>query len=174
MRAASIALVVALAGCRTPQAAEAPGPLRPPTIYTFALPALPDSALKLAKYALAEIDGQVQLPQVRPKFVSVSTHYIRTRRGGGQTQVAIIAGLERQVADSSQPMTLVELRAWALDTQERVTQSARRSGMPTTPLSLNAPAQKTPRAITAADVNDNGNLEIVYEAFVRLGARRIP
>src|SRR5688572_23055684 len=102
-----IAIVALLLGCRTPEAAQAPGPLRPPVVYTFALPALPDSALKLAQYALAEIDGQVQLPQLRSKYMSVSTHYIRNRRGGGQTQVAIIAGLERQVADSSTPLTLV-------------------------------------------------------------------
>jgi hypothetical protein len=46
--------------------------------------------------------------------------------------------------------------------------------MPTTPLSLNAPALKTPRAVTAADTSDHGNLGIVNDAFLRMGARRVP
>ena len=153
---------------------QAPIPIRAPAVYVFALPVLQESALKLATYALGEIDGQLQLPQVRPTFVSVATHYVRSRRGGGETQVAIVAALERAVADSSHPMTTMELRAWALDAQERITESMRRSRLPMTALSLNAPALKTPRAITAADTSDYANLAIVHEAFLRLGGRSRP
>lgn len=145
-----------------------------PAVYTLEVAATPDSAVKLAKFAMGAIDGTLSLPRVRPAVTTVSTHYVRNRRGGGQTEVAVMAAVHRQIADSARPVTLVELSAWALDSQQQQTVAQRRSGMPATPLSQNAPALKTPRAITVADTTDWRALNDVLDAFVQGGARIKP
>jgi hypothetical protein len=133
--------------------------------------AAPDSAVKLAKYAMGAIDGTISLPRVRPKLTTVSTHYVRNRRGGGHTEVAVMAAISTEPRDS---VTLVELSAWALDMQQEQTYAQRRSRTPATPLSQNAPALKTPRAITVADTSDWRALSDVLDAFVQGGARIKP
>ncbi len=145
-----------------------------PGVYTLALPAAPDSALKLARFALGAIDGLQQLPQIRPKMTIISTHYVRNRRGGGQTEVAVMVAVDRQPADTVRVTTVVELRAWALDMAQQQTAGQRRSGVPQTALSTNAPALRRPRGITPADTADWRSLTSVLEAFEKLGAQRLP
>jgi len=168
----AVAFVGIAEGCQRTTTATAPIPAA--TIVILAVPASPESTVKLAKVALGAIDGLVQLPQVRPAMTTVSTHYVRNRRGGGQTEVAVIAAVDRLPTDTLIPVTRVELGAWALDMAQAVTATQRRSGLPTTPLSQNAPAIRRPRAITAADTNDWKALDIVAEAFIKHGARRVP
>ncbi len=145
-----------------------------PIIATVIVPVSPDSALKLARHALGEIPGSVQMPRVRRDLTTVSTHYSRTRRGGGQTQVAIMAGVARMAVDSAQPATRVELRGWMLDLPVPAPPRQRRSDLPVTAITTDAPVIRTPRAVTARDTIDAANLEFVLAGLLRHGARRVP
>lgn len=168
------ACLVLLAAFACSSATAGPrGSARPePAVFRLDVAGQPDSALKLAKFALGAIDGTVQLPQVRSSMTSVATHYTRSRRGGGQTQVAVIVAVDRHVADSLAPITQVEVSAWALDLAHQATAGQRRSGFPSTALSTNAPAQRQPRAITPADTADFRALEYVVESLISQGAKR--
>ncbi len=171
-RAACVALFVAAACGATTRAGSSGRP--EPAVFLFDVAAHPDSALKLAKFALGAVDGTVQLPQVRPEMTSVSTHYTRSRRGGGQTQVAIMVAIARRVADTLAPVTQLEVSAWALDMAQQPPSGQRRGGFSGTALSNNAPALRRPRAITPQDTVDFRALEHVVEAFEAKGARRRP
>ena len=138
------------------------------------VPALPDSALRIARHALGEIAGTPQLPRVRSDLTTVSTHYSRDRNGGGRTEVAVMIGIGRAVVDSTLPATLVELRAWALDLPHQLTTAQRRAGVPMTAVTTNAPAIRTPRAVTVRDTVDAANIEYVLGGLLRSGARRLP
>lgn len=164
----------ATAACHSGALTAGSNHLPEPAVYTLALPAAPDSALKLAKFALGAIDGLQQLPQIRPKMTIVSTHYVRNRRGGGQTEVAVMVAVDRLPVDTVPVRTVVELRAWALDMAQQQTAGQRRSGFPSTALSTNAPALRRPRGITPADTLDWQSLTFVLEAFEKLGAQRLP
>jgi hypothetical protein len=139
----------------------------------LAIEASPDSALKLAKFALSLIEGVVQLPQVRPQMVTVANHATRNRDGGGQTQIAVIAAVDRKSQPGPSASTLVELSVWILDMPHQLTPAQRRAGVPATPITTNAPAIKHPRAMTPADTTYWKSLEIVAEALVHHGARRL-
>jgi hypothetical protein len=171
---AATALAILLLACQSRsadvQTAAAPTPVN----IMLAVAAIPDSVLKLAKTAMTTIDGTLQLPTVRPTLTTVSTHYVRNRRGGGQTQVAVMAAIDRRVADPLTPITVVQLSAWALDMPHQLTPAQRRAGIPITPITTNTPATPRPRAITMADTSDWRALEFVVEAFVKHGARRLP
>jgi hypothetical protein len=182
---AAAAVVAALAaGCQR-QAASPTTAVKPagspagtqvvaPAVYSMALPVLPDSALKVVRFALGTIDGSIQLPQIRPKLTTISTHYTRNRRGGGHTQVAVMVAIDRRPLASESPATAIELSAWALDLAQPTTASQRRSGMPQTPVSTNAPALRRPRAVTPNDTSEFRVLLTVLEEFQRLGARKHP
>jgi len=169
-----IACGTVLTGCQSSAPAVGTSVRPAAAVYTLAVPATPDSAVKLAKSALGSIDGTVQLPQIRPKLTTVSTHYTRNRRGGGQTEVAVMVAIDRTPMDTAAHLTVVELRAWALDMAQQQTAGQRRSGSPQTALSTNAPALRRPRAITPVDTVDWQMLGYVLEALERLGARRLP
>jgi hypothetical protein len=145
-----------------------------PRAITLALDATPDSALKLAKLALGSIEGVVQLPKVRPQLVTVANHLLRNRDGGGQTQIAVIAALDRQVVDTARPVTMMELSVWVLDMPHQLSPAQRRAGVPSTPLTTNTPAFKQPRAMTPADTTYWRTLEDVVASMIQHGARRVP
>src|SRR5687767_4532035 len=145
----TVALIAVSDACQRPVPSAKPQPL--PASVMLEVGASPDSTLKLAKVALTAIEGNVQLPKVRPTMTSIANHALRNRRGGGQTQVAVIAAINRQVADTGAPVTLVELSVWVLDMPQPVTPAQRRSGVPVTPITTNAPAVRHPRAMTPAD-----------------------
>jgi hypothetical protein len=142
------------------------------TYYVFAVPALPDSALKLAKFALGTIDGTISLPQIKPKFTTISTHYTRPRHGGGQREVAIIAAVDRVPVDGPTPATFVELAAYALDMAQAQTAGQRRAGVPNTAVSSNAPALRRPIPLSQRDTVDWRSFEAVIEALMSVGGKR--
>lgn len=148
------------------------GPETPPTYFVFAVPALPDSALKLAKFALGTIDGSIGLPQIKPRITTVSTHYTRPRYGGGQREVAIIAAVDRVAESSVPPTTLVELAAFALDMAQAQTAAQRAARVPNTALSSNAPALRRPVPVSQRDTVDWRSFEAVIEALVSVGGKR--
>lgn len=141
-----------------------------PTLFLIDVPASFDSAVNLSKFALQAIDGQLQLPRVRPGMTSVSTHYQQPRRGGGHTEVAIIAAVSRPANDTSH-VTRVELSAWLLDVAHQLTPAERRAGVPGTAVTTNAPAIRRPRSVTLADTVHHRMLEFVLESFLQHGAR---
>src|SRR5688500_10494262 len=104
-----VVLAAASAACTTASVNTAASP----EVFALDVPATFDSTVNLARFALQAIDGSLQMPRVRPRTTSVSTHYTTPRRGGGHTQVAIIAAVNRSASDSSR--TIVELSAWLLD-----------------------------------------------------------
>jgi hypothetical protein len=172
-RAAACALSLFVVACASTAGGSSPG--RPaPAVFRLDVAGNADSVLKMTKFALAGIDGTMQLPQVRSSMTSVSTHYTRSRRGGGQTQVAIIVAFERHAADSLKPTTMVEVSGWAMDMAQQATAGQRRSNFPSTALSTNAPGNRQPRAITSADTLDYLAMTSVVEAFVARGAALRP
>lgn len=142
-----------------------------PEVFVLDVPAPFDSTVNLSKFALRAIDGSLQIPRVRPQTTSVSIHYTTERRGGGHTQIAIIAAVSRS-ADST--MTRVELSAWLLDVAHQLTPAQRRAGVPTTAITTNAPALNRPRLVTQADTAHFKSLEYVLDSFVQHGARLLP
>ena len=179
---AALGAVVAMACATTPPATPLATPgtsadaaLRDqPRAVMLALPALPDSALSLAKAALGSIEGVVQLPRVRPQMYTVANHVYRNREGGGQTQVSVIAAVDRRVRDATAPASLIEVSVWVLDMPHQLTAAQRRAGVPATPLTTNAPAFRQPRAMTPRDTLYWRSLEHVVDALVNYGAKRLP
>jgi len=144
-------------------------------VFGYELAARPESALTAARFALGTIDGAIQLPQIRPKFTTISTHYTRSRRGGGHRQVAIIIAVDREaMMRDTLSVTGLELRAFALDMAQPAPAGPRRSPFPATALSTNAPALRTPRPVTPADTADWQAMLLVAESLELKGARRIP
>ena len=167
----SVAVVAACTGAATRQSTASPNPV----VFGYELTAPPESALVAARFALGTVDGSIQLPQIRPSYTTVSTHYTRDRRGGGQRQVAIIIAVDRaSTRRDSVSVTAIELRAFALDMAQQVTPGPRRTPMPQTALSTNAPALRTPRPITPVDTLDWHALQLVAQSLEARGARRIP
>ena len=148
------------------------GPEAPPTFYVFAIPALPDSALKLAEFALGAIDGTIGLPQIKPKFTTLSTHYTRPRHGGGQREVAIMAAVDRVAESTTPPSTLVELAAFTLDFAQAQSPGQRAARVPNTALSSNAPALKRPVPLSQRDSVDWRSFQVVIDALVSAGGKR--
>ena len=169
-RAAVTGTAVALGACRGTSAGS-PAPVG--TAVTLDVPAPFDSTLRLAKYALRAVDGDLQLPRARPQMTSVSLHYSVPRRGGGYTQVAIIAAVLRPDSASA-AWTRVEVSAWLLDVAHQITPAQRRAGVPVTAMTTNAPALNRPRPVTPIDTLHHASLGHVVEAFVQHGARRVP
>ena len=171
--ACAAALALACQSAAPDAGSRAPDPRGLPAAVFLSVSATPDSALKLAKFALGSIDGTVQMPKTRPQMFTVANHYLRNRDGGGQTQVAVIAAVDRRV-DPTKPVTRVELSVWVLDIPHQLTPAQRRAGVPSTPMTTNAPAIRHPRAMTPADTLYWRSLEYVAEAFVQHGALRLP
>src|SRR4051812_42227914 len=88
----------AVLGCHGAPAASSPEPAQTdvPRAVLFTVNITPDSAVRLAKYALEGIgDGVVQPPRIRPQMTTVANHQLRNRGGGGQTEIAVIAAIDR-------------------------------------------------------------------------------
>lgn len=169
----SVAVVAACAKAGSP--VQQATPVSNPVVFGYELAVRPESALATARFALGTVDGAIQLPQIRPKFTTISTHYTRNRRGGGHRQVAIIIAVDREAAmRDSLPVTGMELRAFALDMAQPAPAGPRRSPFPATALSQNAPALRTPRPITPVDTVDWQALLLVAESLELKGAKRLP
>lgn len=138
----------------------------PPAIVVVGMPASPESTMTLTRRALGEIGGTLQAVQWHPTTAVLSTRYTRNRRGAGMSEIAVVATVARQVADSLMPLTLVELRAWAMDSM-----AVRRT--------LGAPIESRdtrvhrPRPITFDDVEDWESVEVVVRLLGQHGGRRV-
>jgi len=165
-----LVLTVVLLACggSTVESPRAPAPRS----FVLAVRTSHDSALRLVRYSFGTIEGQIQVPQKRPHMTMLSTHYVRNRDGGGEREVAIMAAVDRNGADSVE--TVMELAAWILDTPQRQTAAQRRAGMPATPISTNAPARMQPRVVTPADSVDWRLFALVLAELRKQGARQLP
>jgi hypothetical protein len=160
------ALVLSGAGaCAAASVATSTAPA--PAIVLLAVPASPDSTIVLAKFALGEVDGTLQAIQWMPNAAVLSTRYTRNRRGVGMSEIAIIAAVGRQVADTARPLTVVEVRAWAMDSLAQRRQFG-------APITTTGTVTHRPRPITLADSTDWASVEFVLQAFQKHGARRLP
>jgi hypothetical protein len=139
----------------------------PPAIVLLAVPASPESTLVLAKFALGEVDGTLQAIQWRQNAAVLSTRYTRNHRGVGMSEIAIVAAVGRQVADSTRPLTLVEVRAWAMDSLAQRRQMG-------APITNTGTVTHRPRPITLSDSTDWSSVETVLVVFEKHGARRLP
>src|SRR6185503_12597386 len=96
----------------------------------------------------------------------LSSRYTRNHRGVGMSEIAVVATVQRNVPDSLMPMTLVELRAWAMDSM-----AVRR----TIGANIESPSTRVhrPRPITFDDTEDWEPVEIVMRLLAQHGARRV-
>src|SRR5688572_4806051 len=90
---ASLSAAAACAAC-APNAPASRADEQHIASVVLAVPASPDSTLRLARFALGEIDGAVQLPDVRSNTTTLAKHYFRSSRRG-EMQVAILATVAR-------------------------------------------------------------------------------
>lgn len=157
--------LVAVTACAAASAATMTAPA--PAIALLAMPASPESTLALAKFALGEVDGTLQAIQWRQNAAVLSTRYTRNSRGVGMSEIAIVAAVGRQVADTSRPLTLVEVRAWAMDSLAQRRQLG-------APITTTGTVTHRPRPITLSDSTDWASVEFVLQAFLKHGARRLP
>jgi len=157
--------VLAVAGACA--AASHPGQTAgPPAVMVVGMPASPESTLALTKRALGEIGGTLQAVQWNPTTAVLSTRYTRNHRGAGMTEIAVVATVARTVADSLMPLTLVELRAWAMDSM------AVRRTLGDAIESSNTRVHR-PRPITLEDVDDWESVEVVMRLLSQHGGRRV-
>jgi hypothetical protein len=168
----ALALICLGVACQRAGTAVPKSP-QPQTAVLFAVNASPDSALKLARFSLGAISGIIQLPQVRPTYTSIATHYTRNRIGGGHSEIALIAAVSAVRADSTAG-SMVELSAWILDRPHQLTPAQRNAGIPSTAITTNAPANPRPRPATVRDKEEWASIEHVAEVLLRGGARRVP
>jgi hypothetical protein len=160
-------VVVAVGACSTATMATMAGTAPPPAIVLLAVPASPDSTLALARFALGEVDGTLQAIQWQPNAAVLSTRFTSHRRGVGMSEIAIVAAVGRQVADTARPLTIVEVRAWAMDSSA----TRRQLGAPIT---TTGTVTYRPRPITFSDSTEWASVEFVLAAFEKHGARRLP
>jgi len=138
----------------------------PPAIVVMGLPAMPESTMSLTKRALGEIGGTLQAVQWHQTTAVLSSRYTRNRRGVGMSEIAVIATVARTVADSNMPLTLVELRAWAMDSM-----SVRR--VPGANIESADTRVHRPRPITFSDTEDWESVEVVMRLLSQHGGRRV-
>lgn len=137
-----------------------------PAVFVIGMPASPESTMTLTKRALGEIGGTLQAVQWHTNFAVLSTRYTANSRSAGTREIAVIASVARSVADSLMPLTLVELRAWAMDsvTMRRTINS---------PISSSDTRVNRPRPITLDDVEDWESVEVVMRLLLQRGGRRV-
>lgn len=164
MHAAACVVVASVGACAV--AARSARTAAPPAIVVMGLPATPESTMSLTKRALGEIGGTLQAVQWHPGSAVLSTRYTRNRRGAGMTEVAIVATVARTVADSLMPLTLVELRAWAMDSM-----AVRR--VMGDPIERADTRVHRPRPITFDDLDDWESVEVVMRLLAQHGGRRV-
>ena len=138
----------------------------PPAIYVVGMPASPESTMALTRRALGEIGGTLQAVEWHPTTAVLSTRITPNRRGVGMREVAVVATVARMVADSLMPLTLVELRAWAMDSvSTRRTMGA--------PIESNSTRVHRPRPITLDDIDDWESVVVVWRILSQHGGRRV-
>jgi hypothetical protein len=174
-------LLIACASPGQPNNLVTPQPGLPDSgaVFRLSVVASRDSTVKLAQFAIGAVQGVDELPQTRKEGIVLARRYAHARRGGGQTDVAIIAIVELATRVAAET-TLVQLSAWALDTRAPLPVAPpRRAG----PNPASAAAQRTtsvamrpnqPRRITPRDTANWALLQIVLDEFTRRGAQRLP
>lgn len=161
--AAAFCSVVACQAARAAAMQTAPAP----TIVLFAVPHSPESTMALTRRALGEIGGTLQAIQWTPKAAILSTRYRRNVRGPGTREVAIVAAVGRETADTLNPLTIVEVRAWAMDSSatRREIGAAINSGQSNL---------HRPRPLSRSDSTDWESVELVLRLLQQHGGRPLP
>lgn len=138
-----------------------------------------DSAVKLARLALAEVNGAIQPPRVQRDVVILSTRVTRERKNGGHTEVTYIAAVDRKPARLDPMTTMVELSAWAIDvepTRTGLTAPGRNPRdlptLSTTSPTTVASAQQQPYRITRSDTEHWTKLEDVLNALIDVSTKK--
>ena len=144
-------------------------------MFRVPVQASPDSAVKLARYALGAIRGAIQPQQIQREVLLVSTQYTRQQRNMRYVQITIIAAIDRKMTEGAVPATMVELSAWAIDLPPQETALAGpRGSLPTltttTPYTVSS-SQLQPYRITRKDAEDWASLEEVLNSLMDLTAK---
>src|SRR5207302_4968807 len=103
-----MALVVAVGAIACHSAARAPSTAVAPRPVLLEVSASPDSTLKLASFALKEIDGELRLMQYSPNAVITSIQYFTNGRTG-PIEIVVVTAVARHVTDALRPRTAVEV-----------------------------------------------------------------
>lgn len=137
-----------------------------PAVVVLGLPTSPESTLMLTRRALGEIGGTLQATQWQKTIAVLSTRLTANSRSAGTREIAVVASVARSVRDSLKPETLVELRAWAMDSIPI------RRGMAGAVTSENTRVTR-PRPVTFDDTEDWENVEVVMTLLMQRGGRRV-
>jgi hypothetical protein len=172
------AMIAFVLACHRGADTPGPAPVADGAIFTLGVAATPDSAVKLARFALAIVDGVDDLPRARKEGVVVARRYARARKGGGQTDVAVFAIVLQPIPESTDT-TLIQLSAWVLETRAELPQPLpQRRAHPAAAVGAERPVAamrpNQPRRITASDSTDWGLLQLVLAEFARKGVRPLP
>lgn len=169
--------VVLVLACHRATVSPVRAPESDSAVFTLGITATADSAVRLAKFAIAIVDGVDELPRARKEGIVIARRYTRPRKGGGQTDVAVIAIVHQPSRDSTET-TLIQLSAWALDTRADLPQPQQRRVHPAAAVTAQRPPvamrPNQPRRVTASDSTDWGMLQLVLAEFARKGARPLP
>lgn len=145
----------------------------------FRLPiaASADSAVKLVRFALGEVNGAIQPARIQRDVIVISTQYTRQRHNGGHTQITIFGAIDRKPARLDPLTTMVELSAWGMDEQPSSTRMAMVPGsrlptLQTTSPTTVASAQYQPYRITRGDTLYWSQLEDVLNALIDLSTKK--
>lgn len=144
-------------------------------MFRVPVQASPDSAARLARYALGAVKGAIQPHRIQREVLLVSTQYTRQQRNTRYVQITIIAAVDRKMTEGPVPATMVELSAWAIDLPPQETALAgSRGSLPTlttsTPYTMSS-SQLQPYRITRKDVEDWAALEEVLNSLIDLTSR---
>lgn len=141
------------------------------------VPVSPDSAVKLARFAMSHVKGDIQPVRVQRNHTLVMTQYRRALHSGAQTQISLIAAVPRKPTTTDPLSTSVEFSAWAVEVQpdfNRLTmtgtgRATRVSSEPT--VRGVSSAQLQPYRLTRKDSADWALLEEVVYALLDLTAK---
>ena len=141
------------------------------------VPASPDSAVKLARFAMGAVKGELQPSRFQRNQTLVMTQYTRRLHSGAQTRISLIAAIARKPTTTEPMTTSIELTAWAMDVQpdmNRLTMSGtgRSTTVGSTPtLRATSSAELQPYRLTRKNVEDWAALEEVMYALLDLTAK---
>jgi hypothetical protein len=144
------------------------------------LPVWEDSAVKLVRMALGNLNGTIRAPQLQRDHVVVSTQLMHERPMGGFRRITVIATIERQATPTDTARTGIEISAWAIDIQTDALRIAERVGelRPSTitgpsPVSMTS-SQTQGYPITPKDIREWELLERLADTFVIKHSGRRP
>lgn len=141
------------------------------------VPTSPDSAVKLARFAMGHVKGAIQPTRVQRNHTLVMTQYTRALHSGAQTQVSLIAAVARKPSATEPLSTTVEFSAWAVEVQpdmSRLTMSGvgRGTTVSSAPRVQGASsAQLQPYRLTRKDAADWAMLEEIMYALLDMTAK---